>query len=172
MTGRGDGRIMRPSTNPAVTIGLTLSTPSPTITPSSTLTLTLTARILTIPHPALPITLTAYQNPFARIPTNPSYTAMQCIAPKESEAKRIAINPYAQPRAHRGMFGKRVNLKEWMEWMWLSKRAEEEEEEEGMEEEDEGNKLGRLSLVELERGEEPDLLALVIESGEVDFEVV
>ena len=44
--------------------------------------------------------------------------------------------------------------------MWLSKRAEEEEEEE----EDEGEKLGRLR--------EPDLLALVIESGEVDFEVV
>ena len=34
-------------------------------------------------------------------------------------AKRIAINPYAQPRAHRGMFGKKVNLKEWMECMFL-----------------------------------------------------
>ena len=44
---------------------------------------------------------------------------MRCVAPKESEAKRIAINPYAQPRAHRGMFGKRVNLKEWMECMLL-----------------------------------------------------
>ena len=44
---------------------------------------------------------------------------MRCVAPKESEAKRIPINPYAQPRAHRGMFGKRVNLKEWMQCMFL-----------------------------------------------------
>lgn len=56
--------------------------------------------------------------------------------------------------------------------MWLSKRAEEEEEEEDEGEEELGEKLGKLSLAELDRGEEPDLLALVIESGEVDFEVV
>ena len=43
---------------------------------------------------------------------------MRCVAPKESVQKRIAINPYAQPRAHRGMFGKRVDLSEWMECMF------------------------------------------------------
>ena len=57
--------------------------------------------------------------------------------------------------------------------IWLSKRAEEEEEEEDDDgEEESAEKLGKLSLAELDRGEEPDLLALVIESGEVDFEVV
>ena len=60
--------------------------------------------------------------------------------------------------------------------IWLSKRAEEEEEDEWEEEEDgeeeSGEKLGKLSLVEFDRGERPHLLALVIESGEVDFEVV
>ena len=62
--------------------------------------------------------------------------------------------------------------------MWMNERAEEEEgddgeeEEEGDGEEESGEKLGKLSLVELERGEKPHLLALVIESGEVDFEVV
>ena len=64
--------------------------------------------------------------------------------------------------------------------IWMSKRAEEEEEDEDEEEEEEegdgeeesGEKLGKLSLAELDRGEQPKLLALVIESGEVDFEVV
>ena len=60
--------------------------------------------------------------------------------------------------------------------LWLRKRAVEEEDDEWEEEEDgeeaSGEKLGKLSLVELDRGEEPHSLALVIESGEVDFEVV
>ena len=65
--------------------------------------------------------------------------------------------------------------------IWLSKRDEEEDKEEynddegeaaGDGEEETGEKLGKLSLAEFDRGEEPNLLALVIESGEVDFEVV
>ena len=50
--------------------------------------------------------------------------------------------------------------------------SEEEEDEGGDEREDEEERLGRLrkfSLAEMDRGKDPHLLALVIESGEVDF---
>ena len=65
--------------------------------------------------------------------------------------------------------------------IWMSKKDEEEEDEDeyddegeaaGDGEEETGEKLGKLSLAEFDRGEQPKLLALVIESGEVDFEVI
>ena len=51
---------------------------------------------------------------------------------------------------------------------WMS----EDEEDESEDEEERLEELGKLNLAEMDRGDDPHLLALVIESGEVDFEVV
>ena len=55
---------------------------------------------------------------------------------------------------------------------WMDEDEEEEGVDERLTEEEKLEELGKLNLAEMNRGEDPHLLALVIESGEVDFEVV
>ena len=55
---------------------------------------------------------------------------------------------------------------------WMDEDEELEGVDERLTEEEKLEELGKLSLAEMNRGEKSGLLALVIESGEVDFEVV
>ena len=54
----------------------------------------------------------------------------------------------------------------------MSEDEEDDGVDERLDEEEKLEELGKLSLAEMNRGEDPHLLALVIEIGEVDFEVV
>lgn len=122
MTGRGDNKIIRRSPNAPIKIGLTHTSPDPTISASNpaALTLSVRARILDCPHADRAVTLAAYKNPFGNIVTNPSYTSMVCVrggaeavaGERGWENKRIHINPCAQGRS---VWGSENDLSEWMD---------------------------------------------------------
>ncbi|KAF6223154.1 hypothetical protein HO173_013254 [Letharia columbiana] len=98
MTGRGDGRLFRPSTNPAVKLGLTLTTSSPTLDPSSSspFFLIVTARILTSPRPNSAITLATHLNALGGL-SNRSFNNIVCTSPVTESQKRIEIWPRGWP---------------------------------------------------------------------------
>ncbi|KAF2734897.1 hypothetical protein EJ04DRAFT_576591 [Polyplosphaeria fusca] len=103
MTGRGDGRLIRPNPNASVKIGITLSASPSTFAPasSSSLRLVITAHILSTPRPALPITLMAYLNPFEGLP-NRSIGNIRCTSPETSREKLIEIYPRGWPNYNTG----------------------------------------------------------------------
>ncbi|KAJ4289549.1 hypothetical protein N0V90_010878 [Kalmusia sp. IMI 367209] len=105
MTGRGDGKLIRPSSNPDIEIGISLTTSPVALDPSSTspFYIVITARILKSPHPDRPITLQAYLNPFESLP-NRSISNIQCTSSPESSipTKYIEIWPRGWPNYNTG----------------------------------------------------------------------
>ncbi|KAL8797354.1 MAG: hypothetical protein Q9195_000508 [Heterodermia aff. obscurata] len=92
MTGRGSGKIFHPSPNPAVKIGLTVSlsptnlTISPLTThPSEPFHIVITARILSTPHPSLPITLCTHRNPLGGFSGNPTFKPIYRVSPPPTD---------------------------------------------------------------------------------------
>jgi hypothetical protein len=75
-----------------VTVGITLSTSSPTLDSASSTPfyLIVTARILSTPQPSSPITLATHLNPFSPLP-NRSFTDIVCINPPSQKQKQIEI---------------------------------------------------------------------------------
>ncbi|MCJ1269981.1 hypothetical protein MMC22_009874 [Lobaria immixta] len=98
MTGRGDGLLIRPSPNPSVTIGLTLSTSPLSLAPSSTepFYIVLTTRILSSPQPDKPITLQTHPSPFDDL-SNRSFHNIVCTTKPN---KQIEIFPRGWPQYH------------------------------------------------------------------------
>ncbi|KAI9657560.1 MAG: hypothetical protein M1831_004176 [Alyxoria varia] len=100
MTGRGDGRLIRPSPNAIVTIGLTLNVSPPTLslTSPSPFYITVTARILDTPHPSQPITLQTHPNPLERdCLFNRSFNNIVCTSDPD---KHIELWPLGWPQYH------------------------------------------------------------------------
>ncbi|KAI9856596.1 MAG: hypothetical protein M1813_008856 [Trichoglossum hirsutum] len=92
MSGRGDGKLLRPSSTPTVKIGLSLSTTPPTLSSTSQVpfSVVLTARILQTPHPTSAITLSTHLNPFQELPSR-SYTDITLVSSSEETDKTIEI---------------------------------------------------------------------------------
>ncbi|MCJ1455896.1 hypothetical protein MMC28_006253 [Mycoblastus sanguinarius] len=89
MTERGDGWLIRPSSDPSVTIGLTLSTSASSLSLSSSepFYIIVTARILSTPHPDKSITLQAHPSPLDAL-SNRSFHNITCTT---KPAKQIEI---------------------------------------------------------------------------------
>ncbi|KAK4546611.1 hypothetical protein LTR36_001828 [Oleoguttula mirabilis] len=96
MTGRGDGKLLRPDSNPSVTIGLSLSTSPSTLSASSEepFNIVVTARILSSPHPERPVTLWTHLSPLHALNTR-AFENIKCITDK---AKHIEIWPRSWPQ--------------------------------------------------------------------------
>ncbi|MCJ1398671.1 hypothetical protein MMC11_001872 [Xylographa trunciseda] len=92
--GRGNPKFHYPSSNPTVTIGLTVSTSSPVLCPTSPspFFVTVSARILTSPHPASPITLCTHLNPLSGL-HNRCFGNIVCVSPSAQTSKHIEIWP-------------------------------------------------------------------------------
>ncbi|MCJ1381855.1 hypothetical protein MMC17_004967 [Xylographa soralifera] len=94
MTGRGNLKFFHPSSNPTVTIGLTLDTSPLILRPTSPCPffVTVSARILTSPHPASPITLCTLLNPLGNL-HNRCFGNIMRVSPSTEPPKRIEIWP-------------------------------------------------------------------------------
>ena len=86
------------STNPVVSLGLALTTSSPTLDPSSSspFFLVVTARILTTPRPESPVTLATHLNALGNL-GNRSFGNIVCTSPRTESQKRIEIWPGGWP---------------------------------------------------------------------------
>jgi len=88
MTGRGKLRLFRPSPNPLVKIGLTLSTSTPTLSISSVepFYIIVTARILQTPNPDKPVTLCTHLEALSHL-SNRSFHHIICTTNPEKKSK-------------------------------------------------------------------------------------
>jgi len=101
MSRRGHGMLMRPSSNPSVTIGLTVTTSSPTLDLSSAepFHVVVQARILSTPHPEQGIAMTTFLNPLdPDALCNRSFENIKCLTTDGKLIKNFPIS--------------------WLQWLW------------------------------------------------------